>query len=592
MKLTNKRKYLAGFLALPLLAGFVLSSARPALSWGGEGHTMAAQLAVRSLPKSPFQELMVRNEAWLARSSSQPDRWRNRPDASEASRHFFDTERFGVGTNVKKIPASYAELVKIRNYEQLRTDGIAPWAVGREYQLLVRALRENRWEDAFVKAAYLSHYAADSHVPFHASENYDGQLSQPSQKGIHSRFESKMLEQSVKIGDLKVGKPDKITDPVKQDLEVLQASIDQIPAILAADKEAVAKSKGEYNDTYWGSFTPKARPIAVNRLEAAGRFLGGLLQKAWEDAGKPTPPANFTMTDRLLPYAPAFVPRGETVPPYLPVVAEADKEAARKNVRTLKIAPKTLTREVSVNVILPKDYETSGKSYPVLYLLHGFGGTFSDWNTKSGIAAYAQNRPFIVVMPDGGNSWYLNTEKFGKVGDFFAQDLVSTIDQTFRTDKRREARAIAGLSMGGYGAWKVALDNPKLFCAAASLSGALIAGEGDPATNQQIAQLAMAIYGKVPTKEEYNKERIISRIEALMTGPNKSYAGPSLYFDIGKDDFLAPSNRIIEQMLAERGVPYEFAEFEGVHDWKYWDTHIQDVFQFVERQISTGAAKP
>lgn len=574
---------------LTLCSPLVFGIARPAHAWGAEGHAFSAQLAVRSLPKSPFQEALARNEAWFAKASSHPDRWRGRNDAAEAGRHFLDAEHFGHGTHVTEIPAQYAEVVKTRTYQQLRTDGIVPWTVDRDYKLLVRALRDKRWEDAFVQAAYLSHYVADSHVPFHASENYDGQLSEPSQKGIHSRFETQTLQRSIKISDLKLGQPDKVTDPEGQIFGVLQASIDRVPEVLAADRAAVKASNGAYDDTYWGAFTPKSRTIAISRLEAAGRFLAGTLQAAWEEAGKPTPPAGFVMTDRLLPYAPEFVPRGETAAPNPPIVGEDDKQTARSRAKEINIPSKLVNRDVKAMLLLPTGYdapENANRRYPVLYLLHGLGGNYQNWNAQSGIAAYAKDHPFIIVMPDGGNTWYANSDKFGKMGDFFGREMVEYIDKTYRTDARREGRVIAGLSMGGYGAWRTALDNPQTFCAAASLSGAFLAGDGDPAS-PQLSLIINSLYNKVPTKEEYGRERLVPRIEKFVKG--KEYTGPALYFDIGTDDFIVDSGRVMEQSLLERGVPYEFSEFPGKHDWAYWDAHIRDVMQFAERHF--GPAK-
>src|SRR5262249_39792081 len=159
-----------------------------------EGHQYVARLAVDCLPESPFKDLLRRNTVWFAVNANYPDRWRNRPDYAENARHFLDTERFGHGRNVLDIPPEYGAVAAAQGYEALRKDGLLPWTVGREYQLLVRALRERRWEDAMVQAAYLGHYVADAHVPFHATENYDGQLSDPSQKGIHARFEEKVLQ--------------------------------------------------------------------------------------------------------------------------------------------------------------------------------------------------------------------------------------------------------------------------------------------------------------------------------------------------------------------------------------------------------------
>ena len=194
--------------ALALLGLVTLSSvAPPCHAWGGTGHGFVARLAVDALPAGPLKRLLSPNLEWFATASSHPDRWRNRADAAENARHFLDTERFGFGADIDRIPHDFASVVALRGYVKLRGDGINPWTVERIYGLLVCALREKRWDDALVQCAYLSHYLGDAHVPFHATENYDGQLSSPPQKGIHARFEERLLEKTIKYTDLTPGAP-------------------------------------------------------------------------------------------------------------------------------------------------------------------------------------------------------------------------------------------------------------------------------------------------------------------------------------------------------------------------------------------------
>ncbi len=560
-----------------------LAAVAPAFAWGGEGHSYAAILAVRSLPPSPLKTFWTTHETWLAINSSYPDRWRNRPDAAENPRHFLDAEHFGFGMDVTKIPRSFSDVVKVRTYEQLRTDGMVPWTVSRHYKLLVLALRQKRWENAMIESAYLSHYIADSHVPFHASANYDGQLSEPSQKGIHSRFETQTLQRSIKLSDLKTGEPLSVSDPIALTFDTLQASISQVPAILAADKEAVGKSGGEYNDTYWTAFLPISRSIAIARLEMAGRALAGLLQAAWNEAKQPAMPTTLVNADRLLPYAPIFVARGETAPPTPEPVPAWIKDVDRERVKTIQVPSKALGKEATINILLPADYDTSKLRYPVLYLLHGASGAYSDWNKASAVAAYARERSLIIVMPDAnGDSFYLNSPGKGKVADYFIKELIPFVDKQYRTLAAKEGRAIAGLSMGGYGAWRLALDNAGTFACAASLSGALGFGEGDPGG---LRGFLTNLYGPTADQATYNKEALLPRIQSSIT-LDGHWAGPILYFDCGGDDFLLKDNRRMEEELLKRGVPYEYAEFKGQHEWIYWDEHIRDVLQFVERQIS------
>jgi S-formylglutathione hydrolase FrmB len=570
---------------LAALCGLLLASA-PAFAWGGEGHSYVGTLAVRNLKPGPLKTFWTTHETWLATASSYPDRWRNRPDDAEAPRHFLDGEHFGFGADLSRIPRKFGETLKVRTYEQLRTDGIVPWTVARHYKLLVIATRERRWEDMMIQAAYLSHYIGDSHVPFHATENYDGQLSMPSQKGIHSRFETQLLQRSIKLTDLKTGDPLPIGgDPVTFTFTTLQASINEVPKILAFDKEAIGKD-GEFKDAYWADFTPKARPIAITRLETAGRALAGLLQAAYDEALKPALPGSYVNADRLLPYAPPFVERGTTAPPTPETVPLWTQEIERARVKTVEVPSKALGKAAKINVLLPADYETSGLRYPVVYLLHGASGAYNDWNDKSGVAAYARTRPFIVVMPDAnGDSFYLNTPGRGNVADYLVKELIPFVDKTYRTIAMKEGRAVAGLSMGGYGAWRLALDNVGTFACAASLSGALNFGAGDPSKDAGFTRFVTALYGKPVDSATFNKEMLLPRIEESLKSGGR-WVGPALYFDCGDKDFLLNDNRAMEAALLTRGVPYEYAEFKGQHDWPYWDAHIRDVFQFIERHVA------
>ena len=302
-------------------------------------------------------------DSWLENASSWPDRWRNRPDNAEAPRHFLDGENFGFGMDLNRIPRPYSDVLKIRTYDQLRTDGIVPWTVGRVYKLLVIALREKRWEEAMVQSAYLAHYISDAHVPFHASANFDGQLSQPNQRGIHSRFETQTLQRSIKLGDLKPGDPLPVSDPTALTLDTLNASLGYVPAILAADKEAAAGSSGEYNDAYWSAFIPESAAHR-HRAVAVGRSRPGRAAPRRLERGREARAADHLRhPDRLMPYAPPFTARGETAPPTPEPVPVWIQESERQRIQTVQLPSRALGKTVSFNVLLPADYETSKERY-------------------------------------------------------------------------------------------------------------------------------------------------------------------------------------------------------------------------------------
>lgn len=554
----------------------------PAQAWGGTGHKFVARLAIANLPASPLKQWLFKNETWFANASSHPDRWRNRVDHSEAGRHFLDTENFGFGTDALRIPTDFSAVLKLRTYEQLRTDGVNPWTIGRVRANLVKALREKRWEDALVQAAYLSHYIGDAHVPFHASANYDGQLSSPPQRGIHSRFEEKLVERTIKFDDLVVGSPDIINNPIADAIRVLNDSLKAVPEILAADKSAFKESGNTGSDEYFDRFSLQIRTTAKQRLEAAGRNLAGELLAAWELAGKPSPDQGVAISDEWLPYAPPFVPRGAPVPPAQPVVANEFQISARKNVVSKSLYSTLLKKNVSYNVAFPSTYGADNRKYPVIYLLHGAWGGFDDWNTKTGVAAYTAATEFIVVMPDSnGNSWYNDSQGCGSVESFITEELRKDVEKHFRTINKRTGRAIVGLSMGGYGALHLATERSELYCAAASLSGAV--GWGTANFDKNLITMAKDLYPS-DTDTNYQKDALLPGILRFMR--KGVYDGPSLYFDCGKEDFLIKSNQDLEASLLAHQIPHEYAEFDGAHTWTYWDAHIRDAFQFMKRQLS------
>jgi S-formylglutathione hydrolase FrmB len=134
--------------------------------------------------------------------------------------------------------------------------------------------------------------------------------------------------------------------------------------------------------------------------------------------------------------------------------AEVEKSVAAKNVATVRFRSESLGEERAMNVLLPVDYETSTNRYPVLYLLHGLGDNNTAWSFMTNLSGYAAAYPLIVVMPDAGRSFYINSaaDPKARFEDFIVKDVVEYVDSHYRTVPLRRARAIAGLSMGGYGA--------------------------------------------------------------------------------------------------------------------------------------------
>jgi putative tributyrin esterase len=239
-------------------------------------------------------------------------------------------------------------------------------------------------------------------------------------------------------------------------------------------------------------------------------------------------------------------------------------------------------REMKYRVLLPCFYQSSSGRFPVLYLLHGLHGDYLNWDTRTNLEHYALRYALIVVMPDAGDSWYTNsaTDPKDKFEDYIAKDLMAEIDGKFRTLRDRHSRAIAGVSMGGYGALKIALRYHSDFAFAGSLSGALNApqelGDKRPEFRDQLRK----VFGPPGSTV-----RADNNLFSLVQSPNTK---DRLYFYLAcgsGDDFL-PVNRDFAAQLSSRSAAYEYHETEGGHGWDYWDRSLPDLLHAAARVLS------
>jgi len=255
-------------------------------------------------------------------------------------------------------------------------------------------------------------------------------------------------------------------------------------------------------------------------------------------------------------------------------------------------------------VLLPADYETSQKVYPVLYLLHGFSQNYTVWPIM-GIGSHVGTKDLIVVMPDGGNSWYINWaesegEELNNWEDFVIYDLIHSVDQTFRTVPAREGRAISGLSMGGYGALTIGLRHPNLFCSIASQSGALdyarsarmrleageppikneIPAPRDDDRDSNVPEL-IQIPGFTMQHERYPHGYAFKTVEdaqkydpfELVKQVPVKYL-PHIYLDCGLDDGLMNTNLEFATILMASKIPFAYAQTPGAHGANYWTREL------------------
>jgi S-formylglutathione hydrolase FrmB len=264
---------------------------------------------------------------------------------------------------------------------------------------------------------------------------------------------------------------------------------------------------------------------------------------------------------------------------------------------SLKVKSSTMGKDVEYSVYLPADYDKSNRRYPVLYLLHGYSDDETGWS-QFGEAQIIGDRlmqngeaaPMIIVMPDGGVSWYINNyDGKTKYEDFFVKEFIPHIDATYRTRTTKQYRAIAGLSMGGYGTLIMATKHPDLFAAAAPLSSGVFTDEEIMKAEERTWNVVLGeLYGKKDLTgmdrltDHYNNNSILKIIE---TGNADELKKVRYYIDCGDKDFLIKGNMALHSAMIDKKIPHEFRVREGVHNWTYWRAALPEVLKFVSESF-------
>ncbi len=268
---------------------------------------------------------------------------------------------------------------------------------------------------------------------------------------------------------------------------------------------------------------------------------------------------------------------------------------ANGRVETIPFQSKLVGASLPYNVILPTDYDTSATTrYPVLYLLHGLTGHYSDWASRSNVADYAQQYRMIVVMPEGNDGWYTDNASVpnDKYESYILKELIPDVERRYRTIQARYGRGIAGLSMGGYGAIKFGLKAPQIFSFAASMSGAFAITRVPEKDLGQLGPVLTKLYG--PMGAETRKANDIFDIVENLSAPHLA-ALPYFYFDCGTEDPLPTiftSNRDLAKLMADKKIPHEFRQLPGDHSWAYWDQQIPHILEIASQKMrSPGAVK-
>ena len=288
----------------------------------------------------------------------------------------------------------------------------------------------------------------------------------------------------------------------------------------------------------------------------------------------------------------------------------------RLKVQTIEFDAPSVERTMKYNIVLPDGYKRSKKRYPVLYLLHGLTSNYTLWSMM-GVPEYAAQYEMIVVMPDVGNSWYVNWAESldgqkNNWEDYMINDVIGHVDTNYRTIAQREGRAINGLSMGGYGAFILGLRHPEMFCSIGSHSGALSyvnryrerIASGDTGTGQRSRALSekpakiIDIEGFSSQFDRTPKGKPFTTVEQcdaydpfklVLEIPRDQL--PHLHIDCGTEDGLIRSARAMQTLLTENTIPFSYAESSGAHLPAYWTREVAHSmavqYNVIQRNLAT-----
>lgn len=243
-----------------------------------------------------------------------------------------------------------------------------------------------------------------------------------------------------------------------------------------------------------------------------------------------------------------------------------------------------------VNIILPETYKKVGKSerdvirefedeYPVLYLLHGLSDDHKSWMRRSSIERYAEDAGLAVVMPNVHRSFYTDMAKGQNYFTYLSQELPQKLEKILPLSNSREETFVAGLSMGGYGAFKLALNQPERFAAAASLSGAVNMAEHVTNKNEagELYEEFKWIFGDLEKVKNSNSDLfyLLKRLKG------RQAEIPKLYQCCGTEDFLYQDNQKFKKFCSKNNIKLEYEEEKAAHEWWYWDKKIQTVIDWL-----------
>ena len=232
--------------------------------------------------------------------------------------------------------------------------------------------------------------------------------------------------------------------------------------------------------------------------------------------------------------------------------------------KVIEVPSKSMNKSVQVSMVIPDSYDSSGKKYPVVYLLHGYGNNHTNW--PKFVTKLVDQYDILAVCPDGArDSWYFDSPKREdyRYETFFCKELIPYIDGNYRTEANRQKRAIAGASMGGHGALYLAMRNKELFGAVAGMSGGL-----DIRPFHRKYKISTHLGPIAKSKELFEEHTCINNIKHIKNGDL------AINIDCGTEDFFIDVNRSFAAELKKQGIEHNYEERKGAHGWKFWRESI------------------
>jgi len=247
----------------------------------------------------------------------------------------------------------------------------------------------------------------------------------------------------------------------------------------------------------------------------------------------------------------------------------------------------SLNCTMKFGAILPDGYSKSQERYLTVYLLHGFSGNYMDWIRLTELVRYVKEYRFIIITPDAKNSWYANSPALQNAAyeDYVIKDVIPFVDKKYRTVQSKFFRAIAGLSMGGYGSAKFGLKYPNMFFFSGCLSPAIQFPNGMEdsaivARRSKESNESLRMMFGFPRNEKW-KENDVFKLLENSTMKNLPY----FYLSVGSQDVIPEIIDLTHSFAAalrKKGAAFEMHEYIGGHDWKLWNQEIETVLQRIK----------